>query len=191
MPKWSSVLPIFFNLSLNFAIRSWWSEPQSAPGLVFTDCIELLHLWLQGTLSVWFWYYHLVMSMCRVFSCCWKKCTCYDQCVLLTNSVSLCLLHFVLQGQTCLLFQVCLGFLLVHSNPLWWKGHLFLVLVLEDVVGLCRTCQVQLLQHYCLGHRFGLPWYWMVFLEMNRDHFVIFETVPKYCTSDSFVDHDG
>ena len=26
-------------LSLNFAIRSWWSEPQSAPGLVFTDCI--------------------------------------------------------------------------------------------------------------------------------------------------------
>ena len=24
--------------SLNFAIRSWWSEPQSAPGLVFADC---------------------------------------------------------------------------------------------------------------------------------------------------------
>ena len=24
-----------------------WSEPQSAPGLVFVDCIELLHLWLQ------------------------------------------------------------------------------------------------------------------------------------------------
>ena len=23
------------------------SEPQSAPGLVFADCIELLHLWLQ------------------------------------------------------------------------------------------------------------------------------------------------
>ena len=37
----------FFNLSLNFATRSPWSEPQSAPGLVFADCIELLHLWLQ------------------------------------------------------------------------------------------------------------------------------------------------
>ena len=37
----------FFNLSLNLAIRSSWSEPQSAPGLVFADCIELLHLWLQ------------------------------------------------------------------------------------------------------------------------------------------------
>ena len=27
------VLPTFFNLSLNLAIRSSWSEPQSAPGL--------------------------------------------------------------------------------------------------------------------------------------------------------------
>ena len=33
--------PTFFNFSLNLAIRSSWSEPQSAPGLVFTDCIEL------------------------------------------------------------------------------------------------------------------------------------------------------
>ena len=30
----------------------------------------------------------------------------------------------------------------------------------------------------------------MVCLE-NRDHSVIFETAPKYCISDSFVDHDG
>ena len=28
-------------------------------------------------------------------------------------------------------------------------------------------------------------------LETNRDHSVIFETVSKYCISDSFVDHDG
>ena len=41
------VFPRFFNLSLNFAIRSSWSEPQSAPGLVFADCIKLLHPWLQ------------------------------------------------------------------------------------------------------------------------------------------------
>ena len=38
------VFPTFFNLSLNLAIRSSWFEPQSAPGLVFADCIELLHL---------------------------------------------------------------------------------------------------------------------------------------------------
>ena len=35
------------------------------------------------------------------------------------------LLHFVLQSQTCLLPQVSLDFLLLHSSPLWWKGHHF------------------------------------------------------------------
>ena len=28
-------------------------------------------------------------------------------------------------------------------------------------------------------------------LEMNRDHSVVFETAPKYCISDSFVDYEG
>ena len=41
------VFPTFFNLSLNLAIRSSVSEPQSAPGLVFADCIELYYPWLQ------------------------------------------------------------------------------------------------------------------------------------------------
>ena len=41
------VFPTFFNLSLNLAIISSGSEPQSAPGLVFADCIELYHPWLQ------------------------------------------------------------------------------------------------------------------------------------------------
>ena len=39
------VFPTFFNLNLNLAIKNSWSEPQSV--LVFADCIELLHLWLQ------------------------------------------------------------------------------------------------------------------------------------------------
>ena len=33
------VFPTFFNLSLNYLIRSWRFEPQSAPSLVFIDCI--------------------------------------------------------------------------------------------------------------------------------------------------------
>ena len=41
------VFPTVFNFSLNFAISSSWSEPQLAPGLVFADCVERLHLWLQ------------------------------------------------------------------------------------------------------------------------------------------------
>ena len=28
-------------------------------------------------------------------------------------------------------------------------------------------------------------------LETNRDHSVVFEIASKYCTSDSFADHDG
>ena len=41
------IFPTFFNFSLNLTIRSLWSKPQSASSLVFADCIELLHLWLQ------------------------------------------------------------------------------------------------------------------------------------------------
>ena len=42
----------------------------------------------------------------------------YNQHVLLTKLFAIALLHFVLQGQSCLLLQVSLDFLLVHSNPL-------------------------------------------------------------------------
>ena len=51
---------------------------------------------------------------------------CYDQCVFLTKLLLVfALLHSVFQGQICLLLQVILDFLLLHSSPLWWKGHLF------------------------------------------------------------------
>ena len=63
------VFPTFFSLSLNLAIRSSSSEPQSVPGLVFADYIELLHLWLQIYNQSNFGVDRLVMSMCRVFSC--------------------------------------------------------------------------------------------------------------------------
>ena len=58
------------------------------------------------------------------------------------------------------------------------------MLVLKGLVGLHRTVQLQLLQHYWLGH---IEWF---ALEMNGDHSVIFEIVSKYCISDSFVECD-
>ena len=116
---------------------------------------------------------------------------CYDQCILLAKLLAFALLHSVLQGQIFLLLQVFLDFLLLHSSPLWWKGHDFLVLVLEGLVGLHRTVHLQLLQLYWLGHRLGLLSYWIVSLETNRDHSVIFEIASKYCISDSFVDYEG
>ena len=65
------------------------------------------------------------------------------------------------------------------------------MLVLEGLVRLHRTVQLQLLQCYWLGHRLGLLYIEWFALEMNRDHSVIFEIASKYCISDSFVDHDG
>ena len=63
--------------------------------------------------------------------------------------------------------------------------------VLKGLVGLHRTIQLQLLQHYWSGHRLGLLCVEWFALEMNKDHSVIFETASKYCISDSFVDYDG
>ena len=166
------VFPTFFNLSLNFAIRSSWSEPQSAPSLIFADCIELLHLWLQNQSD--FGVDHLVRSMHRVFSCVgWKGCLLWPVHSLGKTLLAFALLHSVLQGQICLLVQVFLDFLLLHSNPLWWKGHLFGVLVL-GLLGLPRTVQLQLLQRYWSGHRLGLLRYWMVCLGNEQRSFCCF-----------------
>ena len=100
---------------------------------------------------------------------------CYNQCILLTKLLlAFALLHSVLQGQICLLLQVSLDFLLLHSSPLSWKGHLFLVLVLEGLIGLHRTVQLQLLQHYWPGHGLGLLWYWMVCLANEQRSFCHF-----------------
>ena len=102
------------------------------------------------------------------------------------------LLHFVLQGQVYLLLQVSHEFLLVYSSPLYWKGHLFWVLVLIGLVGLRRIIQLQLLQHYWLVHRLGLLWYWMVCLGNEQRSFCLFWDCIQILLSDFFfVDHDG
>ena len=69
-------------------------------------------------------------------------------CSLGSTLLAFALLHSVLQGQICLLFQAFLDFILLHSSPLLGKGHILGVLFLEGVVGLHRTVQLQLLQHY-------------------------------------------
>ena len=66
------------------------------------------------------------------------------------------------------------------------------MLVLEGLVGLQRTVQLQLLQHYWSGHRLldycDIEWF---ALETNRDHSVIFEIAPKCYILDSFLDYEG
>ena len=98
------------------------------------------------------------MSMCRVFSCVVeRRCLLWTVHSLGKTLSAFALLYSVLQGQICLLLRVFLDFLLLHSSPLWWKGHLFWVLVLEGLVGLHRTIQLQLLQRSWSGHSLGLP----------------------------------
>ena len=65
------------------------------------------------------------------------------------------------------------------------------MLVLEGLVGLHRTIQLQLLQ--CYGWGIDLDYRdieWFA-LETKRDHSVIFEIAPKYYILDSFVDYEG
>ena len=121
-----------------------------------------------------------------------EKGICYDECILLAKLVTFTLLHFVLQGQICLLLKVSLDFLLFHSSPLWWKGQLFWALVLEGLVGLHRTIQLQLLQHHLLGHRLALLWCWMICLGNKPRSFCPFwDCTQVHCISDSSDDYEG
>ena len=68
---------------------------------------------------------------------------------------------------------------------------MFLVLVVEDLVGLLEPFTFNFFSitrqgidlDYC-----DIEWF---ALKTNRDHSVVFEFASKYCISDSFVDHDG
>ena len=65
------------------------------------------------------------------------------------------------------------------------KRHLFWVLVPKGLVGLHRTIPLQLLQSYGLGHRLGLPWYWMIYLG-NKQRFWDFESILRLHPSTAF-----
>ena len=65
------------------------------------------------------------------------------------------------------------------------------MLVLEGLVGLHRTIQLQLFSIIVWGidlDYHDIEWF---SLETNRDHSVVFETALKNCISDSFVDYEG
>ena len=78
-------LPTFFNLSLNLEIRSSWSEPQSAPHLVFADCIGFSIFGCKEYNQPDFGIDPLVISMYRVFLESLEEGVCYDQRVLLAK----------------------------------------------------------------------------------------------------------
>ena len=98
---------------------------------------------------------------------------CFDHCVLLAKLYYPlpCFIAYSKAKFAC----YCRCFLTSYfCIPVLWKGHLFWVLVLKGLVGLHRTVQFQLLQRYWLGHRLGLPWYWMVSLRNEQRSFCHF-----------------
>ena len=100
---------------------------------------------------------------------------CYAQCVLLAELYQPlpCFIpcseaKFACYSRCFLTSYFCIP---VHYNE---KDIFWGVLVLEGLVGLHRTVQLQLLQHYWSGHILGLPWYWMVCLGIEQRSFCHF-----------------
>ena len=154
---------------------------RTSPSLAAKNLINLI-----SVLTIW-WCSFVEFSLVLL-----EEGVCYDQCVLLAKLLlAFVVLHFVIQSQTCLLLQVSLDFLLLHSNPLWWKGNIFGVLVLECLVDLHRTIQLHLLQHYWLGIDLDYCDIEWLALETKSSHFAVFEIASKNCISHSFVDYEG
>ena len=130
--------------------------------------------------------------MCKVFFCVvGRGCFLWLVCSLGKTLLAFALLHSVFQDQISCYPTCFLTSYFCIPVPYNEKDIFFLVLLLRGLVGLHRTIQLQLLQHYWLGHRLGLLWCEWFALEMNKDHSVVFEIASKYCISDSFVAHDG
>ena len=86
---------------------------------------------------------------------------CYDQCILLAKLVSLCPASFC-SPRPNLPVTPDISWLSTSAFQSAMMKRTSFLGVLEDLVGLHRTIQPQLLQHYWLGYRLGLLWYWMV-----------------------------
>ena len=147
-----------------------------SPSSAVTNVINLI-----SVLTIW-WCPHVESSFVLL-----EKAVCYDQCVFLTllaslNSVKLCPPLFCTSRPNLLVTPT-----FAFQSPMM-KRVSFLVLVLEDLVGLYRTGQLQFLQHQWLGHELGLLWCWMVCLGKETRLFCRFEISHKYCILDSSVD---
>ena len=89
------------------------------------------------------------------------------------NSISFCPASFPIPRPNLPVTPV--SWLLLCIPVLYNEKDIFLgLLVLKGLVGLNRTVQLQFLQRYSLGHRLGLPWYWMVCLGNEQRSFCHF-----------------
>ena len=152
------VFSIFFNLSPNFAIRSSWSEPQSAPQSVKTDCIELFHFCLQRIQSIWFQYWpssdtHVLSPLLG----CWKWLFAMTSMFSWQKSVNLCPVSFCTPRPN---LSVNPGISWLPNFP--FKSPMMKRISLFVVVNSKRCCRSSeswsISAFLVLGHRLGLLW---------------------------------
>ena len=115
------------------------------------------------------------MSMCRVFSCVvGKGCLLWPVRSLGKTLLALPCLILYSKAKFACYSRCSLTSYFCIPVPYNEKDIFLGVLVLEGLVGLHRTIQLQLLQHYWSGLRLGLLWYWMVCLGNEQRSFCHF-----------------
>ena len=138
--------------------RFYWLY-RASPSLAAGNIINLI-----SVLTIW-WCPCVESSLVLL-----EEGVCYDQCIFLLNSISLCPASFRIPRSN----------LPVTPGASWLPTFAFQspiskrtsCLGLKGLVGLYRT--VQLLHCYWLGHRLGLLWYWMVCLGNEQRSFCHF-----------------
>ena len=125
IPEWSSGFPYFLQFKPEFGNKEFMIWATVSSGSCFCWLYRASPLaakniiYLILVLTIW-WCPSVESSL--VFL---EEGVCCDQCILLAKTLlAFALLHFELQGQICLLLQVSLDFLLLHSSPVWRKEHL-------------------------------------------------------------------
>ena len=149
------VFPTFFNLTLNLAVRSSWSEPQSAPG-----CFCWLY---RASLSL---AAKNIISLISVLTVWWCPCVesslvLLEECVMTSafswqNSISLCPASFHIPRLNLPVTPgVCWLPTITFQSPIMKRTSFFGVSS-KRFCGSYRTVQLQLLQRYWLEHRLGV-----------------------------------
>ena len=124
------------------------------------------------------------------FLCCWKKVFAMTSVFFWHNSISLCPASFCTPRPNLPVIPR-VSWLLTFAFPYpIMKRTSFLMLVLEGLVGLHRTVQLQLLQHYWSGHGLGLLWCWMVYLWNEQRSFCHWDCT-QILNFRLFVDDEG
>ena len=137
---------------------------RASPSLTAKNIINLI-----SVLTIW-WCPCIESSLVLL-----EEGVCYDQCISWQNSISLCPASFHIPRPNLPVTPGVSWFSTIGAfqSPIV-KRTSFLGVSSKRSCRSHRTIQLLLLQHYWLGHRLGLLWYWMVYLGNEQRSFCRF-----------------